>query len=360
LTTFAVNAMWNVNSDSTPSETLYRRTTIMTNPNVALGTQSGERNRTIPPLYNGLVALDGDSYYRLDAAFSGGDLEALRREIGDLGDFPNVAPDAAIGLPLVYAIDHSPLSLVRELLDAGADPNSGSGDGFPPLYAALTSATPTPGAMVRHDLPELVELLIRHGADVGQRGFNDYTPLHLAAAQGDLAMVELLLRHGADPNQITRIDDMETPLELAERAGNRDVVDRLRPLTTRLNWEQAAATGDVRFLRRMRRDGHDIDAKDGYGQTALMRAAHAGQREAVQWLVAHGANLDHTSKFHLSALMLAVIANHDKIARMLVRAGADTSITGAGAPGFAGKTAADLAEESGATKLAAAIRRQSR
>jgi len=332
----------------------------MTNPNVALGTQSGERNRTIPPLYNGLVALDGDSYYRLDAAFSGGDLEALRREIGDLGDFPNVAPDAAIGLPLVYAIDHSPLSLVRELLDAGADPNSGSGDGFPPLYAALTSATPTPGAMVRHDLPELVELLIRHGADVGQRGFNDYTPLHLAAAQGDLAMVELLLRHGADPNQITRIDDMETPLELAERAGNRDVVDRLRPLTTRLNWEQAAATGDVRFLRRMRRDGHDIDAKDGYGQTALMRAAHAGQREAVQWLVAHGANLDHTSKFHLSALMLAVIANHDKIARMLVRAGADTSITGAGAPGFAGKTAADLAEESGATKLAAAIRRQSR
>ena len=332
----------------------------MTNPNVALGTQSGERNRTIPPLYNGLVALDGDSYYRLDAAFSSGDLEALRREIGDLGDFPNVAPDAAIGLPLVYAIDHSPLSLVRELLDAGADPNSGSGDGFPPLYAALTSATPTPGAMVRHDLPELVGLLIRHGADVGQRGFNDYTPLHLAAAQGDLAMVELLLRHGADPNQITRIDDMETPLELAERAGNRDVVDRLRPLTTRLNWEQAAATGDVRFLRRMRRDGHDIDAKDGYGQTALMRAAHAGQREAVQWLVAHGANLDHTSKFHLSALMLAVIANHDKIARMLVRAGADTSITGAGAPGFAGKTAADLAEESGATKLAAAIRRQSR
>jgi tetratricopeptide (TPR) repeat protein len=96
----------------------------------------------------------------LDAAFSGGDLEALRREIGDLGDFPNVAPDAAIGMPLVYAIYHSPLSLVRELLDAGADPNSDSGDRFPPLIAALTSATPTPGATVRHDLRELVELLL--------------------------------------------------------------------------------------------------------------------------------------------------------------------------------------------------------
>ena len=306
------------------------------------------------------MALDGDSYYRLDAAFSGGDLEALRREIGDLGDFPNVAPDAAIGMPLVYAIDHSPLSLVRELLDAGADPNSDSADGFPPLIAALTSATPASGATVRHDLPELVELLLHRGADVGQRGFNDHTPLHLAAAQGDLAMVELLLRHGADPNQITRIDDMETPLELAERAGNRDVAGRLRPLTTRLNWEQAAATGDVRVLQRMRGDGRDIDAKDGYGQTALMRAAHAGQREAVQWLVAEGANLDQTSKFHLSALMLAVIGNHDKIARLLVRAGADTGITGTGAPGFAGKTAADLAEEAGATKLAANIRHEER
>ena len=327
---------------------------------VVVDSQSSERAHTIPPLYNALVALDGESYYRLDAAFSGGDLEALRREIGDLGNFPNVAPDAAIGLPLVYAIDHSPLSLVRELLDAGADPNSDSGDGFPPLIAALTSATPTPGATVRHDLRELVELLLRRGADVEQRGFNDYTSLHLAAAEGDLAMVELLLRHGADPNQITRIDDMETPLELAERAGKRDVADRLRPLTTRLTWEQAAATGDVRVLRRLRSDGHDIDSKDGFGQTALMRAAHAGHREAIQWLVVEGASLDHTSKFHLSALMLAVIAGHDKIARLLLRAGADTSITGTGAPGFAGKTAADLAEEAGATKLAADIRHQSR
>jgi ankyrin repeat protein len=306
------------------------------------------------------VGLDGDSYSRLDAAFSRGDLDALRREIGGLGDFPNTEPGAAIGMPLVYAIYHSPLELVRELLDAGADPNSDSNDGFPPLYAALTCVTPTPGATVRHDLPELVELLLRRGADVGQRGFNDYAPLHLAAAQGDLAMVELLLRHGADPNQITRIDDMETPLELAERAGHREVADRLRPLTTRLNWEQAAASGDVRVLRRMRRDGHDIDTKDGYGLTAIMRAAHAGRRDAVEWLIAEGANLDHTSKFHLSALMLAVVGNHDTVARMLVQAGADTSFKGSGAPGFAGKTAADLADEAGASKLAANIRHQAR
>jgi ankyrin repeat protein len=170
-------------------------------------------------------------------------------------------------------------------------------------------------------------------------------------------MVELLLRHGADPNQITRIDDMETPLEAAERAGHRDVADRLRPLSTRLDWERAAAIGDIRVLRRMRRDGYAIAATDGYGMTALMRAAHAGRLEAVEWLIAEEACLDHSSKYHLSALMLSVIGNHVKIARLLVRAGADLRIEGTGAPGFAGKTAADLAEQAGDTRLAAYIRR---
>lgn len=41
--------------------------------------------------------------------------------------------------------------------------------------------------------------------------------------------------------------------------------------------------------------------------------------------------------------MLAIIAKHSDIARMLVRAGADLRIRGSGAPGFAGKTAYDLA-----------------
>jgi ankyrin repeat protein len=261
-------------------------------------------------------------------------------------------------MPLVYAIYHGPLALVRALLDAGADPNGGDGDGFPPLIAALTCATPAPGVTVRHDLPELISLLLSRGADVGQRGLNDATPLHLAAEQGDLAMVELLLDHGADANQITHIDDPQTPLELAEQAGHTDVADRLRPLTTRLDWEQAAAEGNVRVLRRMRRQGHDIDAKDRYGLTAIMRAAHAGQGEAVEWLIAEGANLDHTSKFHLSALMLAVIAQNYEVARLLAGAGADVSIRGAGAPGYAGYTAADLAEAAGDTRLAAYIRSQ--
>jgi ankyrin repeat protein len=295
-------------------------------------------------------------YRRLDAAFRAGDYAALRAELAALEGFPDVVAHPAMGRCLTYAIYHSPIALVRALLEAGADPNGQDGDGFPPLIAALSSAVAAPGASTRMDAHELLEVLLAHGAGAGQRGINDYTPLHLAAAHGDLRAVDILLAHGADPNAITHIDDMETPLEVAAAAGHQAVVDRLRPLTTRPDWERASRAGDVATLKRMLLKGHDINARDGYGLTALMRAAHAGQLDTVGWLIARGADLNHTSKFHLSALMLAVIAGHPQIARVLVGAGADTTIRGTGAPGFHGKTAADLADARGDKRLAAFIR----
>lgn len=126
---------------------------------------------------------DADRFGVLDAAFRTGDLETLRRELGSLEGFPNVIAHRAIGPCLTYAIYHSPIEMVAALLESGADPNAPTNDGFPPLIAALTCAIPTAGAKARTDVPQLVELLLTHGADVGQRGINDYTALHLAAAQ---------------------------------------------------------------------------------------------------------------------------------------------------------------------------------
>ncbi len=53
-------------------------------------------------------------------------------------------------------------------------------------------------------------------------------------AQGDLAPVDILLPAGADPNEITRIDDLDTALTVADVAGHTAVGERLRPLTARL------------------------------------------------------------------------------------------------------------------------------
>ena len=120
-------------------------------------------------------------------------------------------------------------------------------------------------------------------------------------------------------------------------------------------WEQAVRCADVQAVRTLLAQGTHIDSRDRYGQTALMLAAHAGQREIVETLIAHRADLNVTAKFGLSALMLAIVAGHTEIASLLARTGADLSLRGSGAPGFAGKTAYDLATERGMQELSAIL-----
>jgi ankyrin repeat protein len=120
-------------------------------------------------------------------------------------------------------------------------------------------------------------------------------------------------------------------------------------------WQDAVTRGDAAAVRVLLRDGADVDARDRHGQTALMLAAHAGHDAVVAVLLEHGAALDVTAKFGLSALMLAIVAGHAETARRIARAGADRSLCGSGAPGFAGKTARDLALERGLHDLAAEL-----
>ena len=108
-------------------------------------------------------------------------------------------------------------------------------------------------------------------------------------------------------------------------------------------WEDAVRRGDTATVRDLLTRGADPNQRDRHGQTGLMLAAHAGHLATAQLLIDHGAELDVTAKYGLSAVMLAVVAGHKEIAQALARAGADLTLRGTGAPGFAGKTAADLA-----------------
>lgn len=116
-------------------------------------------------------------------------------------------------------------------------------------------------------------------------------------------------------------------------------------------WLNAAKSGDVEGAQALLDLGVDINARDRYGQTALMLAAHHGHGAWVEMLIERKADLNATAKYRLSALMLAVIGGHAEIARMLVRAGADRGLQGSGAPGFADKTAYDLAVARGMREL---------
>ena len=175
---------------------------------------------------------------RIDDAFRNGDLDALRAAVDDPAVIPNGPMPLTIGSCLVHAIYRSPLAFIRTLLEIGANPNAPADDGFPPLIATLSCLRDQPGATPRTDVDEILRLLLQFHADPNQRGINDYTALHIAVAERDPLAVQILLDHGADPELRTRIDDCETPLEMARAAGLTDIAAILerkgKPLRQRL------------------------------------------------------------------------------------------------------------------------------
>jgi ankyrin repeat protein len=162
---------------------------------------------------------EAKKFKRIHDAFLKSDLDGLRVAVDDPGAIPNGQMPLTIGSCLVYAIYHSPLAFIRTLLDIGADPNAPANDGFPPLIVALSCARDVPGSRKRTDVDDLLQLLLSCGADPNQRGINDYTALHMAVAERQPRAVQILLDAGADPELRTRIDECETPLEMATAAG---------------------------------------------------------------------------------------------------------------------------------------------
>jgi uncharacterized protein len=176
-----------------------------------------------------------EQFKKIDTAFRNGDLAALRAAVDEPDKFPNGPMPLAIGPCLEYAIYHSPLAFIRALLEIGANPNPENHSGFPPLIAALSCSRSQLGSPAREDVLDIIKLLLEFGVNPNQRGINDYTPLHMAVSERNLPAVELLLEAGADPRLRTRIDDYETPLEIAEQAGLREIAERLSAAEQRLD-----------------------------------------------------------------------------------------------------------------------------
>ena len=146
-----------------------------------------------------------------EAAWNGND--SLVKILLDFGADPKRADNHG-RTPLYYAVRCGHKEVVEVLMDGGADPNKPDNYLDNPLFRAVSFGH-----------KDVAQLLLNKGADPERVNGYGLTPLHKAAWNGHNDLVRVLLDFGANPN---RADNQGgTPLNYAARNGHKEVVEDL-------------------------------------------------------------------------------------------------------------------------------------
>jgi len=150
------------------------------------------------------------------------------------------------------------------------------------------------------------------------------TPLQAAASQGHQEMMELLLKHGADigEHDVEVIHSFDKPVKLG-RLHPRRIAEALSGSNAKPEpcemLEKVIDPPGNRFVRQWRRTG------SGRHGSALQAAAYNGRENAVTFLLERGADVNMPAGFLGTALQAAALAGKVSIVEMLVRHGADVN-----------------------------------
>ena len=87
----------------------------------------------------------------------------------------------------------------------------------------------------------------------------------------------------------------------------------------------AAASGQIGKVLDLISTGADVNAKNKWGETALMLAAQHGRAEAVKILIEAKADMNAKSESGYTALMLAAMNGRTEAVKALIEAKADVS-----------------------------------
>lgn len=299
-----------------------------------------------------------------------------------------LASAAAPDTRLVEAARHGDVAAVRTLLDTGADVNVPDGDGSTALHwaassgnVAMTQALLKAGAHVRaatrigsitplfmaarHGHAAIIDELLKAGATATETNANGTTVLMMAASSGNAPATKLLLDRGADPDA----KDLTNGQTALMFAAARNSVDAIRVLlehradvhvTTKVvklervrvdaNGDPLPAEGEAQKPKAkepaekekepgvgFNRDGQPRRIRNGEdrvfgatvmgGMTALHFAAREGHREAVEALVAGGADVNLVSGGEKTPpITEAIINGHIDIAKYLLDHGAKPTL----------------------------------
>jgi len=145
---------------------------------------------------------------------------------------------------------------------------------------------------------EIIELLIRSGADVEATDIYAYTPLFRAIDRGKKEAAEALINNGADVNHGMEDGFMAVHL--------------------------AASIRNARLLELLLEKGADRDAHDRYGLTPLHIAAAYGFGDVVELLISHKADMNEKSIDGGSPVHFARAGGHLDIAHLILSKGANS------------------------------------
>ncbi|KAK3943420.1 hypothetical protein QBC46DRAFT_254271 [Diplogelasinospora grovesii] len=220
--------------------------------------------------------------------------------------------------PLSWAAQEGRLSIVKALVEGGADTNESDRSGHKPFLRASSNG---------HE--DVARLLIDSGADIHAR-YRGWTALMWASLNGHEAVARLLIDNGADVN--ARDLAGVTVLICASRSTCEAVVRLLiekgadvdtRDLVgwTALIWASAEGCEAVARLLIDSRADVRAQAKDGW--TALIGFSKHGYEAVARLLIEKGADVDTRDLGGWTALIWASSNGHEAVARLLIEQGAD-------------------------------------
>lgn len=187
-----------------------------------------------------------------------------------------------------------------------------------PLHVAATG-----------DFTDVAKWLITNGADVNATAYNNFTPLHFAKTP---EMVELLLEHGAD------VEARSVPKTALQRAAGRYAhlqqrgeyaaeLDRLRRIMRALvkngaefDLLSACYLGNVQRVKALAKQR--VHARD---KDAMRAAATYGKTDVVKVLLDHGADPEDAGYGGLTVSYFAI--EHANVLKLLFAAGADPKVS---------------------------------